>query len=369
MLAATYALADFPLEKLPHDSRQRNSAAFRDAVRRHVGLEFAARGATVIVEVDATHASVHAFDDPAQALAHLMPLLEQRQLVPAIEHLELLVKVHPEHAQLLYNLGVAYSETAQYDEAILRLKRCVQHAPKAVHAWVALGTAYERRQQYGQARAASERAHALDPADPYAARNLGALRLRAGRTQEALELLRQAHRKLPGDGRCAYGLAAALLELDTPAADEEADGLLSRYLEQFPAGEHAENVREMRTKLAHKSLRRNAPAGVRMDVVFYMLNGLELFAKNGKAWRDRTCYEIAVLGRSGLDINNPDKTYRLRQMEGEFSGLQLLALMYAGFHQIDPQLNVGVDFAAEYEAAASLQRLRHDNPKAPARDA
>lgn len=40
---------------------------------------------------------------------------------------------------------------------------------------------------------------------------------------------------------------------------------------------------------------------------------------------------------------------------GRFSGLHLLAIMYTAFRQIDPSMDTGVDFAAEYEAAMKMQ--------------
>lgn len=46
----------------------------------------------------------------------------------------------------------------------------------------------------------------------------------------------------------------------------------------------------------------------------------------------------------------------LRTLPGKFSGLHLLAIMYAAFQQIDPTIDTGVDFAAEYKAAMEMQK-------------
>ena len=40
----------------------------------------------------------------------------------------------------------------------------------------------------------------------------------------------------------------------------------------------------------------------------------------------------------------------------EFSGVDLLAIMYTGFRQIDPAMDSGVDFSKEYEAARAMGR-------------
>ena len=63
-----------------------------------------------------------------------------------------------------------------------------------------------------------------------------------------------------------------------------------------------------------------------------------------------------MLGRNGLDINDPADTYTLKALPGSFSGLHLLAIMYAAFRQIDPTMDTGADFAAEYKAAVEMQK-------------
>ena len=66
-------------------------------------------------------------------------------------------------------------------------------------------------------------------------------------------------------------------------------------------------------------------------------------------------FEIAILGQNGLDINNPDAKYTLKELPGEFTGLKLAAFMYVAFQQIAPETDVGIDFSTEYEAARGLE--------------
>ncbi|MSQ51893.1 MAG: hypothetical protein EXR28_08395 [Betaproteobacteria bacterium] len=61
--------------------------------------------------------------------------------------------------------------------------------------------------------------------------------------------------------------------------------------------------------------------------------------------------EIAVLGRSGLSINDPDKRYSLQNLPGDFSGLQLLSMMHAGFRLFDENADTGADFDKELSVA------------------
>ena len=54
-------------------------------------------------------------------------------------------------------------------------------------------------------------------------------------------------------------------------------------------------------------------------------------------------WEIAILGQSGLDYASSEQKYRLASLPGEtFSGLQLMRLMYVGFKDIQPTLDVGM---------------------------
>ena len=62
--------------------------------------------------------------------------------------------------------------------------------------------------------------------------------------------------------------------------------------------------------------------------------------------------EIGLLGTKGLSINDPTKTYKVKSLDGEFTGLQLVSIMYAAFQQFAPGQDVGVDFSKEYQIAA-----------------
>lgn len=61
-----------------------------------------------------------------------------------------------------------------------------------------------------------------------------------------------------------------------------------------------------------------------------------------------------MLGTKGLDINDPTPKYRIRSLEGDFSGLHLVCLEYAAFKQTDPGLDIGIDLSKEYASAKAL---------------
>ena len=93
------------------------------------------------------------------------------------------------------------------------------------------------------------------------------------------------------------------------------------------------------------------PAG-QMAVVMYCLSALQYFEDKHLSDIQNVGFEIAMLGRQGIDPSNSEKKYHLKSIPGkEFTGLQLLAYMYAAFQVIDPFLDTGMNFKKEYETA------------------
>ena len=53
-------------------------------------------------------------------------------------------------------------------------------------------------------------------------------------------------------------------------------------------------------------------------------------------------FEIGILGKYGLDINDPQESHVLRALPGRaFSALELICIMYAGFKRIEPGMDIG----------------------------
>ena len=341
----------FDLNLLPADARQIGTEAFKMAVSLHFAAEYAASGQNAIVTVDDAAIGVMTYPRDADALDMIMPMLKAGKLAEALPYLEALTKDEPGNAAVLYNLGLCYSELGQLDEAVIRLKRAVKIDPDYLHAWVGIGVAYHRLHKPEQAFEAYREASRINPNDPYTLRNLGGLLIAMKRPAEGVPYLRQALAMLPDDPQAIYGLALGLTDLDTDAADREADGLFKRVIKEHPTSPIAEIAEKARTRLAHKQLAEGSVGGLRLDVVAYLTDALKTFAKVGPAKTRTIGVEVALLGRNGLEINDPAKKYKLKSLPGDFSGLHLLAIMYAAFQQIDPSADLGADFAAEYEVA------------------
>jgi tetratricopeptide (TPR) repeat protein len=346
--------SQFDTSLLPPNARKIGSREFEMAVIAFLGSKYANQGQTAIVAFEDQEIAVTAFGQGTNLMDYAMSLLERGRIADAVPVLEHLNRTSPNHGEVLYNLGIAYSELGQYDEAIMRLKLAVKLDPDHAHSWVGIGVAYMRLGQGPQAIEALERAVALSPNDGHANRNLGAVLANAGRIEEAIQRLRTARRLLPNDPHSAYGLAKLLLQQGGSDGVAEADRLLKQVIDDFPNSPMAEECRQERTRLAHDTLRSKVGDSVRPDVVAYMVGTLELFGRLGPERRQQIAIEIATLGERGLDINNPAQKYALKNLPGKFSGLHLLSIMYVAFQQIDPKLDVGIDFSAEYKAAVSM---------------
>lgn len=345
----------FDVNLLPPEARQVGTEAFKTAVMLHFAAEYAAQGQTVLVTVDDSEITVMAFPAEATALDFVLPMLHAGKVAEAVPYLESLTKSAPANAAVLYNLGIAYSELGQFDEAIIRLKRAVQLDPDYAHAWVGIGNAYYRMHKPEQALQAFEKAVELNPDDGYTHRNLGGILIASKRNDEALIHLRKALKLMPDDPQSIFGLAIALEEVGTDDADEEADALFLRLIQEHPTSPMVEQAEKARTAFGNKRLKSNSVGGFRPDVMMYIAGALKTFKKLGPKKRHEIAVEIALLGRSGLDINDPTDKYKLKTLPGKFTGLHLLAIMYTAFRQIDPTMDTGADFSAEYRAAMELR--------------
>jgi hypothetical protein len=99
---------------------------------------------------------------------------------------------------------------------------------------------------------------------------------------------------------------------------------------------------------------REPSSGPRMDAVMYCLDALQKFDAMTPEQVQGVTLEIALKGRQGLDTNDPAQQYELQSLDGKFSGLHLVSLMYVGFEQINPGHDVGFDLSQEYETALGM---------------
>ena len=142
-------ISRFDLNLLPAHARNIGTAEFKDAVIAHFVQQYVNKdGSTTIVTVDDEEISVVTFPGDADALEFALSLLQSRRIAEAVPYLESMAKTDPQNVVVLFNLGIAYSELGQFDEAINRLKKAVQlslvtptHEPESawlISAWASL---------------------------------------------------------------------------------------------------------------------------------------------------------------------------------------------------------------------------------------
>lgn len=352
----TVAIRDFDRDLLPPDARRVGSERFEQEVITYYQRQFAAVGGTVTLDMDDDNIQVvwrpdDASDDPFEYALNLLKAGEYEQATPLLESL---LAANPNDPDLLYNLGMVYSDSGNLKDAITLLSRAVEANPESANNFVALGVAHQRNGEPSEALRALRNAVRLDPANSYAHRNLGAIIATLGGYREAVPHLREAVRLAPDDQQAVYGLATALHKLDDEALLKEADDLYQRAIDIDPASQVAEMSRRARSDMAQESFREGVGGTPRMDAVMYCLDALEKFDAMTPEQVQAVTLEIALLGRQGLDTNDSSPKYSLNSLPGNFTGLQLVSIMYVGFQHIAPGRDVGFDLSKEYETARQL---------------
>ena len=275
-------------------------------------------------------------------------LAKSGRLDEAKEIFEEILLDDPKNGDVLYNLGMCFTDMGHPDKAITVLKKSIEYNPKHSNSFVALGYAYLRNGESENAKNYFLKALELDPENSYALRNLGGLYGKNGEIKKSLGYLEKAYALNSKDINTIYGLAHNYQQLKDY---QKADQYFRKVLEMDASSEIQELAKTGLREIATIHLKSH---GLRMDAVMYMLAALKLFSEESESRVKEITFQIAMLGRSGFDINNPDKTYTIHSLPGVFTGLQLVSYMYAGFKQIDPEQNIGVDLSNEYETALKL---------------
>ena len=349
-------LEDFDLSRLPisADVLRADRDLLVEAISKYYTAIFQKLGgtATVAIAKGAVHVKWYPeTGEPRDLLFnHARALLKRGNYRDADPILHSLHTRYPDDAEVLYDYGMMLSDQGRLDLACGLLERLVELEPDHSNGWTALGVALARTGDKPEALKAFQRALRLDPANAYALRNAGAI-LGETAPAEALPLFEQAAAILPDDQQTLLGHGICLLHLGRAT---EADRILSKCIEINALSDTAEQARVAITKIAHQHMRNVVAGNLRPDVVGYCLDALKYFDESGRAKTSSVAMEIAMLGRSGLDINNPDQKYTLRSLPGKFSGMRLVSMMYVGFQIIAPEHDVGIDLSREYAEAKKL---------------
>ena len=349
----TFELDEKTLPFFP-EALGKEGSAFHDAIAERIRSAFQSLGGFIQALSIGERAIKITWQDEHKkpgVLQEIASILTKGNYADGILLLELFLSDDPENTDLLYNLGMAYSDQNNLERAVDLLARLVTNEPDHVNGRVALGVALLRSGKVNEGISELETAVRQAPENLWAHRNLGAGLMLLNRYSEAAAHLRLAREIDPEDQQSWFGYGQALAALNKV---EEADSAFLKTVEIDEFSEIAERARQARTKLADKSFRSTAPGVERMDAVMYCLSALEKYAGMPANQVQKIGFEIAILGTRGLDINDSTPRYTLQSMPGKFSGLHLLCYEYVAFQQIAPGKDIGFDLSAEYKTARSL---------------
>lgn len=329
------------------------SPSFDQAVIARYALQYASKGWNAIVTVDDEYVRVVAIPERGiEPKKYVLGLLQHRYLEDALPILEALYGM-VDDAEIAYNYGICLSELGKIEESVPPLERCVELDKDYTNAYVGLGVAYTRLGRNADAEKVLRQAIVQDPENAFAKRNLAAVLARSGRAAEALPYFRQAASLAPNDAGVNLGLAQCLDELGGEYR-KEADKVYAEVVRRFPDHPTAEMAKKARNKIADAQLHDTVDGNVRMDAVFYMQGAMDNFARKSKQDIGQLVMEIALLGQTGLKVNKPEVRYTLKNLPGDFSGLQLLSIMHAGIRLLDPKAETGTGLDREYELALAM---------------
>ena len=327
-------------------------SGFEEAVIFQYAMQYAAKGWTAVVVVNDGMVRVVAV--PQQGVepkTYLLGLLSHGYIEDALPGLEAMYGM-VDDPDICFNYGVALSELGRVEESLVPLNKCLNLDPSYDNAAIAIGVSLSKLDRYDEAEFVLKTAAKIQPDNALIKQNLAATLARAGKYAEALPYFRQAASLAPDNPVVLIGLAHCLSSMDEH--QKEALKVYKDVVRRFPDSQFAETAKQILNRAGQADLRKVVDDGYRPDAVEYMMGAMKRFAEIPREQVGRVAMEIARLGETGLEINNPLKRYSLTNLDGDFSGLQLLCYMHVGMALFDPKVDCGSGLQREYEIAKGM---------------
>ena len=341
-------LASLNLVGLPPST----DTGFEQAVVAHYALQYGAKGWTAAVVV--SDGMVRVLAVPQQGVepkAYLLGLLRHGYIEDALPGLEAMYGM-VDDPDICFNYGVALSELGRVADSLSPLNKCLNLDPAYDNAAIAVGVSLSKLERYDEAEVVLKAAAKIQPENALVKQNLAATLARARKFAEALPYFRQAASLAPNNPAVLMGLANCLDSMD--AHRKEALTVYKDLVKRFPDSQFAEKATQILNRAGQADLRKVVDGGYRPDAVEYMIGAMKRFAEIPHEQVGRAVMEIAQLGQAGLEINNPLKRYSLTNLDGDFSGLQLLCYMHVGMALFNPEMDCGSGLQREFEIAKGM---------------
>ena len=159
----------------------------------------------------------------------------------AIPYFQQALRLSPDHLVALENLGNAFRQQKQWDEARKVLEHAVAVGPEAPEANYSLGMVFAQLDEPARAYEYLQRALKIRPEYPEALNNLGVLYLRTNRRDEAVASFEECIRVAPGFDQAYLNLARVYV---MESANDKARKTLLELLKQRPKHEQAQKMLE-----------------------------------------------------------------------------------------------------------------------------
>jgi tetratricopeptide (TPR) repeat protein len=151
-------------------------------------------------------------------------LLDSRNARSALPLFQRAVELEPKHPQAWNNIGLAYMQVGQLDDAVSSFRKQIELNPSTEHSYDYLGVALQQQKKYDDAADAYRKQIELNPLDPVAHGALGGLLLIQERYTEAVPELDKATILSPENAGLQIKLGEAYLNTgDTTKALEAFD--------------------------------------------------------------------------------------------------------------------------------------------------
>jgi tetratricopeptide (TPR) repeat protein len=344
------AFDDFDLGLLPPPVPTRGSDEFKAKVTQFFAGQFAGFGGRARVIIDDAQQQIEVlwtkdsqWQDPKQKALELIEQGRSREALPILSTLHL---NEPTDSGVLFRLGRCYSEIDDFDQAVVIFEKLIDAEPSNVPGLVALGGAEIARGNSLIGEQWLLKALDLQPRNHQALKHLADSLMRQRRFDDALKVIQRSLLVDPKDVAMMIQYGDCLEELGRGSESE------MHYRLAIKIGGPEQLIDIAKAKLTKKSDENLRMDGqIRTDIVRCMQDTLRRFKEMQPPQVQAIAFEVAMLGTKGFDMKDEETKYRLENLAGDFTGLELVSIMYAAFEQFAPGTDLGVDFSREYRAA------------------